>query len=442
VKAVLQLMTLNFSDAGKRFLLATCLFAVGVCFVLQQTVLADNAGVRRSLFVLQIGLLVPMMVPWSLMHPRGALAAGWALMPWAKLKFVWSIALTTTLVALVAAALFVGGVGENGALAAFASTFTLVSLMMLPLLASATSVGRQVALSMTGLLLYVVCVAWAMGRGMPHVFDAAPAAAVWVAFGLAVLAWILGGWWFVARARGAIRNRAQWAFTDFVDRVKSVYLLRQGAAATLLKARWNSAHGVAALALFLATSLVAMVLQPANTDGYLAALALVCVATSIRALLLGQSTARHARALWLVRGDRSALFRECEALLTRNIVAVAVVTSLVLWPCAALLDQSPTAFQLFNGVALAASMPLFFAYGGLLLMALPARVHWWVSGLVVAACSLWMFGTVFRTLTFAARDAGESLGPLAVTTTVLALLCRGFASRAWRKVDWTFLPTR
>jgi hypothetical protein len=442
VKAVLQLMTLNFSDAGKRFMLGACLFAVGVCFVLQLTVLADNAAARRSLFTVQIMLLVPMMVPWSLMHPRGALAAGWALMPWAKLKFVWSIALTTALVALAAAALFAGGVGETGVLAAFASTFTLVSLMMLPLLASATSVGRQVGIALAATGTYVVCMVHAMARGMPHIFDEATAAAVWLAFAATVSAWILGGWWFVTRAGGSSRPRSAWAFTDFVDRLRSAYLLRQGAASTLLKARWGSTSGAAALALFLVCSLVAMLVQPPNTDGYLGALALFSVATGIRALLLGQATARHARALWLVRGDRATLFRECEDLLVRNILTIALVSSLALWPCAWLLRQPPSAAQLMNGFALGALMPLFFAYGGLLLMAVPARVHWWAGGFLVGACTLWMFGTAFRTVTFAAQDAGDSLAALALVAAVLALVCRLLARRAWRTLDWTFLPAR
>jgi hypothetical protein len=118
------------------------------------------------------------------------------------------------------------------------------------------------------------------------------------------------------------------------------------------------------------------------------------------------------------------------------------VTSLLLWPRAWLLHQSPAPRQLLTGLALASFLPLYFAYGGLLLAALPARVHWWASGFGVAASSLWMFGTLFRTLTFPERDASDSLGLLAAVALVLAVVGRQLALRAWRKLDWTFQPVR
>jgi len=451
VKAVLQLMTLNFADAGKRVVLGLCLIAIGICFVMQQSVLADNLGARRGLFTAQIMLLLPLMVPWALLYPRAALGRGWTLMPWARVKFVWSVALTTLLGAAVCAVLYAIGVAHSGGgirgvlgacLTAFVSTFTLISLLTLPSLTSPARVSLQGLIFGLTNFSYVFVLIYSMTRGMPQIVDESWRFAVWMAFVGSVAAWTLGGWWFANHTAPAHTRRLGSRLMDFFERRNASHLMRQGAVATLLKAHWNAAFRAPTLGLLVLCCFVPLLLQPRGTDGFVAAMALFSVMTSIRALVLGQATAHRSRTLWLVRGDRDALLRECEAVLFRNIVTIACVAGVMLLASAMALRQSPSVLQLFIGFGVATFLPLLFACIGLLQMALPARDQWWAGSGGIAVSALLFFSPPIYAIASAEQDATQPLAWLTLVALLLFLVARPLARRLWRNFDWTFLPTR
>lgn len=451
MKAVLQLMSLNFADAGKRVVLGLCLFGTGVCFVLQQSVLADNPGARRSLFLAQMLLLVPLIVPWLLLNPRSVMGSSWALMPWARVKFVWSLALTTMIGAAGCAVLYAGGVTRasggisdllGASLAAFPSTFTLLSMCTLSPLASPAPMPQKIVVFVLSTVGFPFATLFSVRHGMPQISDESWRLAVWLAFGGSVLAWGLGGWWFATRTGARHDPRSSWRPADFIERITASYLLRQGAAATLLKSHWTVAFRAPTLALFILSCLVPLLMQPRGTDGFVAAMALFSVMTAIRALVLGQSTARHSRQLWMVRGDRDALLRECEGVLFGNVVWIGWISGMVLLVASVLLRGPPSALQLFIGFGIATFLPLLFACIGLLQMALPARTQWWAGGGGIALSALLLFSPAMYAITNAEHDATGSIAILAAVALVLFLVCRKLARRQWRRIDWTFLPVK
>jgi len=219
VKAVLRLMVLNFADPGTRVFVGLCIAAIAGSFVLQHTLAAELPPARRSLFVMQFMVLTLFMVPWSLLHPRSPIARSWALVPWARLKLVISTALTIALLSVVSALCYVAGISENvggptrylaESLTTIPSTFVLLSLFGLQILASASTVPRRIALGMVSLGGFGLAIVHSMAHGLPRITDESAAAGVWLAFSASVLAWVLGGWWFVNRRPAAATRGGTW----------------------------------------------------------------------------------------------------------------------------------------------------------------------------------------------------------------------------------------
>lgn len=451
MKAVLRLMMINFADPGMRVFLGICVLVLVGTFFLQHTVMAEMPPARRSVFVLQFMLLAGFLVPWALIHPRGFIARGWSLVPWARLKVVLSAGLTITLLAAVSALCYVAGMSGTSSeawhyfaesAATFPSTFVLLSLFGLQILASAAPPWRQVAAGMVGIGLFVVAIVYSMARGLPQVTDEAFRAGIWLAFGACVLAWLMGGWWFVNRRATAAAG--DWNLFGYFDRLRAKHLLRKGPVATLLQARWNPQTRTPMVLSWIVLSFGPLSSRPAGQrDGFIVAAAFFALLTGMRAVYVTYDTVRSARVLWLMSGNRDELFGTCSRILIRNTTFIGCCAGLGLLAVAWLADRvvfEGNVVGIASGLALCVFVPQLAVYLGLHGMSLPEPARWrfwsiWLVLIIFAA-----FVPVMHALANFEYDATGVLSACAAIAFLWMLVLRQRARHWWRRVDWTFLP--
>jgi hypothetical protein len=451
VKAVLRLMMLNFADPGRRVLLGLCIVAIAGGFVLQHTVAADLPPARRSMFVMQFMVLTAFIVPWSLIHPRGPIARSWALVPRARPKLLISTALTITLLSLVAALCWVAGTSEtvggmarylSESLATVPSTFVLLSMFGLQILASASTVPRRIVLGLVSLGGFVVAIVYSMARGLPRITDDATAEGVWLAFAASVLAWVVGGWWFVNR-RPVAQVRGGTLREQF-EAWRANRLLRQDPVAALLRSRWSANSRWPVLVSWVGISFAPLLTQPRGArDGFIFAAVFFAMFSGMRAMGVTYETVRGARLLWLLRGTRDDLFRTCSRMLTRNTTTIGCCAALVLLATACATGRVSLESNIAGivaGFSLCVFVPYLAVYLGLYGASLPAPARWRFVNIrlvIFAFVALTPGAYAFAHLAF---DATGVLSVYAAITLVSVLVMRRRARRAWRGVDWTFLP--
>jgi hypothetical protein len=438
-------MALNFADPGTRVIQGLCCLAIVGSFALQHTVAAELPAARRSIFVMQFMVLTAFLLPWSLIHPRGAMVLSWALVPWARLKLVISTALTITLLAVVSALCYVAGSSESvgsvsrylaESFATIPSTFVLLSLFGLQILASASTMPRRIALGIVSLGAFVVAIVYSMARGLPRITDDAGASGVWLAFIASVLALVLGGWWFVIRRPAAAERGGPWL--ERVEAWRADRLLRGDPVAALLRSRWSAMSRWPMLVGWLGFSFTPLMSQPAGgRDSFVLAAAFFGMFSGMRALALTFETVRGARLLWLVSGTRDDLFRTCSRMLTRNTTIIGCCAGMLLFSIGWAAGRIPlegNIVGIVTGFAMCVLAPYLAVYLGLYGSSLPAPARWRMIFIAVALTpSVYAFG-------YRAFDATGVLYLYAAITLVSVPVMRARARRAWQSVDWTFLP--
>jgi hypothetical protein len=400
---------------------------------------------------MQFMVLTAFMVPWSMLHPRGPVARSWALVPWARLKLVISTALTITLLSVVSALCYVAGISEivggparylAESLTTIPSTFVLLSLFGLQILASASTVPRRIALGMVSLGSFVLAIVYSMARGLPRITDETAAAGVWLAFSASVLAWVLGGWWFVNRRPAAATRGGTWR--ERLEAWRANRLLRQDPVAVLLRSRWSAMSHWPVLLSWFGFSILQLLPQPTKErDGFIVAAAFFAMFSGMRALAVTYETVRGARLLWLVSGTRDDLFRTCSRMLTGHTTTIGLVAGLVLFATAWLTGRVSVEGN-FAGIAAGFSLCVFAPYLavclGLYGASLPAPARWGFVNVGIVIFAFVALPPSAFSFAFREYDATGLLCIYAAVTLALVLVMRPRARRAWKRVDWTFLP--
>lgn len=451
MKAVLRLMTINFSDPGMRVFLGICVVVFAVTFSLQHTVLEAMPPARRSLFVMQFILLAGFLVPWSLIHPRSVIVSGWKLVPWARHKIVIATATIITLLAAVSGFCYVAGMaGDMGdysgylveSVATFPSTFVLLSLFGLQIMASATAVWRQVAIGLVGVGAFVAGTVYSMARGLPRVTDEMLGGLVWLAFGASVLAWVLGGWWFVSR-RPVAATRS-WRLREFFAGLRARRLLRQGPVVTQIRGRWSPMVRMPTVFSWFLLSLAPLLSQPVGArDGFITAAAFFAFLGGLRAVVITLETVRSARILWLVSGNRDELFQTCSRMLIRNTTYIGACAGIALFAIAWSADRvtlEGNVVGILSGFSLCVFVPHLAIYMGLHGASLPESAMWGFSNVWIIIGFVTVLPVVYA-FTDLPYDATGLLSIYAAITLLSMLAVRWRARRTWRRVDWAFLPT-
>lgn len=446
MKSVLRLMALSYAGPGKPALLGIWGFVLVTTLALQALLLTDQPPeARRGLFGAQLIMLCAVMFPWSLANARAASSTIWWLLPWGNLRLALAQGLNCTVFALLVA--LCHAIASNrvetllaATFTAFPSTYVVLSLFGLHSLIWTRRMARHLLLASLLTVGFAAALAYSLSRSLPLVTDPRLGSWVWLAFGGAVIAWLLGGWLF-ARRPAAPRGH-EWKMHELFEGFRAQYLMDLGPVAALIRARSRPTFRNFMLGFWILFSFAPMLMQPAIVgDGFIVATAYFSAMSGWLAFVMAQDTVRSSRALWLVSGDRQVIFRACEKVLIRNNLSIACLAGLALLLGAWLLDRLTPGLGTVMGLSLCVFLPLSFSYLGLRHLALPPEAQWrfgsvWLILIAITLCSL----LVVPGLINAERDQTMLLSSVAAAIAVLVIVVRKMALHAWKRVDWTFLP--
>lgn len=447
MKTVLRLMALNFLGE-RRVLFYLWVVLVVVATFMQLTFLAEVPRGRTTLFYAELLIVWPFLVPMATRSRQAVGRTLWWLLPWGRLKHVSATALLALLASCVGSLLYAVAVTAcrtglrdffHEALISWPTLFSLVSLMGLPLITQSRSEGwRQLTVYVVMAFLWATMI-HGMNHDLPRVTQAPFGNPVWVVCAIAVAIWLIGGAWyaFVAKPRSpgdprAIKSSSQAGAPS-----------HEKAVATLLKARWSKWDTWPTLGILILGALGLLAVLPAETASpLLLTSASLAILFSLRIVRLAQITASRARVLWLRRGSRQAVLRECERILFKEMLTATFISWPLLLGAAWLMGRTVSGPEVFHALLTSFALPSFFGYAALLHMALPeqARGAYWFSVFtLVLAVNV---GVVVSALVSNLEDANGLLGGQAIVLALLTPASAALTRRVWKKMDWTFLPSR